>query len=252
MAQAYTLKKSLGQHFLHDEYYCQKIVDEVDLSKNLLEVGPGAGAITKYFLKEKNNHFLAVEFDQEKVDYLLKQYPNAEGKILHQDFLKMEVPFPDSFHIVGNFPYNISGPILFKVLDWEEQVESVVGMFQKEVAQRVAAHEGNKQYGILSVLIQAFYDVQYLFDVPAGAFTPPPKVVSGVIKLTKTNNPYDISEKDKFRKLVKAAFGQRRKKLRNALSGMIDNKTLPKKFAEKRAEQLSVPEFVELFKLYYS
>ncbi|MFZ1533166.1 MAG: 16S rRNA (adenine(1518)-N(6)/adenine(1519)-N(6))-dimethyltransferase RsmA, partial [Chitinophagaceae bacterium] len=181
----YTLKKSLGQHFLKDENICRKIVSAVQQHPftQLLEVGPGGGALTKYLLELKEIDFKAVELDDEKVDYLLKTWPQLTGKIIHQNFLDIEKPFTGKFTVVGNFPYNISTQILFKIVEWKEDVECAVGMFQKEVAQRVAAKEGNKVYGVISVLIQAFFKVEYLFDVHEKCFQPPPKVKSGVIRL---------------------------------------------------------------------
>ncbi len=216
-----TLKKSLGQHFLHDENICRKIVEQVDRKDNLnlVEVGPGGGALTKYLLAWDNINYKAIEVDDEKVTYLNKQYPALAGKLIHIDFLKSAVPFDGHFSVIGNFPYNISSQILFKILDWETQVDEVIGMFQKEVALRVAAREGNKAYGILSVLIQAFFKVDYLFDVHENCFTPPPKVKSGVIRLTNVYNPFGITDRKTFIRIVKASFGQRRKMLRNALKG---------------------------------
>lgn len=252
MAQPYTLKKSLGQHFLHDENMCRKIVSSVDHQPGmqLLEIGPGGGAITKYLIEWQDVHYKAIEIDEEKVTYLNKTYPVLQHKIIRQDILKADVPFEGTFGIVGNFPYNISSPILFKVLDWEPQVAEVVGMFQKEVAQRVAAGPGSKMYGILSVLIQAFFKVEYLFDVHENCFTPPPKVKSGVIKLTNISNPYEITDKRKFIILVKAAFNQRRKTLRNALKSTLQQEALSDVLMDKRAEQLSVEDFVRLHKQY--
>lgn len=252
MPQPYTLKKSLGQHFLKDETVCQKIVAQIpETARQLLEVGPGGGALTKYLLAHPEWQFQAIEFDAEKVAYLLKQYPALEGKIQQADFLKSEPPFEGDFSVVGNFPYNISGPILFRIFEWEPQVETVIGMFQKEVARRVASPHGNKDYGILSVLLQAFYRIEYLFDVSPGCFNPPPKVVSGVIKLSRSGNPYQINNRAKFKLLVKTAFNQRRKTLRNALKSIIDLEKLPAEFAQKRAEQLSVAEFVQLHKIFF-
>ena len=155
----------------------------------MLEVGPGGGALTKYLLQIPGIDFKAVELDTEKVDYLLSTYPELEGKIIHQSFLEIDKPFSSSFTVIGNFPYNISTQILFKILDWRPEVECVIGMFQKEVAQRVAAREGSKIYGVISVLIQAFFDVEYLFDVSEKSFTPPPKVKSGVIRLVPRSQP---------------------------------------------------------------
>jgi len=151
---------------------------------NLLEVGPGGGALTKYLLKIEGINFKAVELDKEKVDYLLKKYPDLQGKLIHESILDMPRPFESAFTIVGNFPYNISSQILFRILEWREHVDGMVGMFQKEVAQRIAASEGNKVYGVLSVLIKAFFKVEYLFEVDEQSFTPPPKVKSAIISLT--------------------------------------------------------------------
>src|SRR5919206_4210139 len=181
----YTLKKSLGQHFLKDENICRKIVEELNKCSftNLLEVGPGGGALTKYLIQLPDINFKAVELDDEKVAYLHHQYPVLQGKIIHQSFLDIEKPFSEPFTVVGNFPYNISTQIVFKILEWKEEVPCMIGMFQKEVAQRIAAKEGNKVYGVTSVLVQAFFDVTYLFEVSENSFNPPPKVKSAVIKL---------------------------------------------------------------------
>ena len=248
----YTLKKSLGQHFLHDENMCKKIVSEVthEPGMQLLEVGPGGGAISKYLIELNDVHYKAIEVDEEKVLYLEKTYPAMKGKIVLQDILKADVPFEGQFSVVGNFPYNISSPILFKVLEWEPQVKEVVGMFQKEVAQRIAAGPGSKVYGILSVLMQAFFKVEYLIDVNENCFTPPPKVKSGVLRFTNTGNPFGIEHKRKFINLVKAGFNQRRKTLRNALRGTLPPEALTDPIMDKRAEQLSVADFVALHKQY--
>jgi 16S rRNA (adenine1518-N6/adenine1519-N6)-dimethyltransferase len=216
----------------------------------LLEIGPGGGAITKYLIELKDVDYKAIEVDDEKVQYLEKTYPYLQGRIIHNDILKADQPFDSTFSIIGNFPYNISSPILFKVLEWETDVDEVIGMFQKEVAQRVASGSGSKMYGILSVLIQAFFEVQYLFDVHENCFTPPPKVKSGVIRLKNNGNPYGITDKRKFTNLVKAAFNQRRKTLRNALKSTLEKEALSDPIMDKRAEQLSVADFVALHKQY--
>ncbi|MBS1775467.1 MAG: ribosomal RNA small subunit methyltransferase A [Bacteroidetes bacterium] len=248
----YTLKKSLGQHFLHDENICKKIVSQVSLKPNLslLEIGPGGGALTKYLLDFSNTHYKAIEVDKEKVDFLKKTFPQINDLIFQQDILKSEMPFDGQFSVIGNFPYNISSPILFKILDWEARVDEVIGMFQKEVALRIAEKEGSKQYGILSVLMQAFFRVEYLFDVHENCFTPPPKVKSGVVRFSNTQNPFGIADKKKFIAIVKAAFNQRRKTLRNALKGTLSPEALTDPIMQKRAEQLSVAHFVELYKKY--
>lgn len=244
----YTLKKSLGQHFLKDESVCVRIVDSLkqDVFKQLVEVGPGGGALTKYLLQLPGIAFKAVELDDEKVRYLEKAFPLIKGKIIHESILDIPAPFEGAFTLVGNFPYNISSQILFRVLEWKEQVTVMIGMFQKEVAERVASKSGNKEYGILSVLVQAFYDVEYLFDVPAESFNPPPKVVSGVIKLKKRTAVYEMKSERSFFILVKAAFNQRRKMLRNPLKGMFDAEILKEEIFSKRAEQLTVADFAAL------
>jgi len=243
----YTLKKSLGQHFLKDESISKRIVEELQKCtfKNLVEVGPGGGALTKYLIKLPDINFRAVEIDDEKVAFLKKTYPALADKIIHQSFLEIERPF-ESFTVIGNFPYNISTEIVFKILEWDDAVESMIGMFQKEVAQRLAAKEGSKVYGVTSVLVQAFYNVHYLFDVDENSFTPPPKVKSGVIKFIKRSEPLDIKSRRGFFNLVKTAFGQRRKTLRNACKGLFTPDYLQQPIFNKRAEQLSVQDFASL------
>jgi len=209
-------------------------------------VGPGGGALTSHLLELKGIGFKAVELDDEKVNYLLKTFPVLEGKIIHGSFLDIEKPFKGKFTVIGNFPYNISTQILFKILEWKEDVECMIGMFQKEVAQRIAAGEGSKVYGVTSVLVQAFFNVDYLFDVSPACFQPPPKVKSGVIRLLPVNKiPGMRSEKDFF-VLVKTAFNQRRKTLRNAVKNLFYAAILKDELFNKRAEQLTVKEFAEL------
>jgi 16S rRNA (adenine1518-N6/adenine1519-N6)-dimethyltransferase len=244
----YTLKKSLGQHFLKDENICRKIVAVLQQSSfsQLLEVGPGGGALTKYLATLKGVNFKAVELDDEKVAFLLKTYPSLEGRIIHKSFLDIEKPFTGPFNVIGNFPYNISSQILFKILEWNEDVELVIGMFQKEVAQRTAAKEGNKVYGVLSVLVQAFFDVEYLFDVNEQSFTPPPKVKSAVIRLLRKKEPIRMKSEKSFFLLVKTAFNQRRKTLRNAVKTLFETTILEDELFNKRAEQLTVQQFAAL------
>lgn len=244
----YTLKKSLGQHFLRDENICRKIVSALVQHPftQLLEVGPGGGALTKHLLQIDTIDFKAVELDNEKVEYLINTFPQLNGKIIHQSFLDIEKPFQGKFTVVGNFPYNISTQILFKILEWKDEVECTIGMFQKEVAQRIASKEGNKTYGVLSVLVQAFFTVEYLFDVQPTCFQPPPKVMSGVIRLLpKTERLNMRSEKDFFL-LVKTAFNQRRKTLRNAVKALFDAAILEDELFNKRAEQLNIRQFADL------
>jgi 16S rRNA (adenine1518-N6/adenine1519-N6)-dimethyltransferase len=244
----YTLKKSLGQHFLKDENISRKIVEELTQSSfnRLVEVGPGGGALTKYLVAIPGIDFIAVEVDAEKVEYLEKTFPFLKGKIIHKSFLEIDKPFEDSFCIIGNFPYNISTQIVFKILDWAGSVDCVIGMFQKEVAMRFAAREGNKVYGVTSVLVQAFFKVEYLFDVSETAFNPPPKIKSGVIRLLPLPSPVEVRSKEKFYLLVKTAFGQRRKTLRNACRGIFEPAVLEKAIFDLRAEQLTVQQFAQL------
>lgn len=244
----YTLKKSLGQHFLKDEGICRRIVEALPAPEGtqVLEVGPGAGAITKYLLELPGITFKAVELDREKVQYLEHTFPAIKGKLINESFLEMATPYEGEFSVIGNFPYNISTQIMFRVLDWKEQVPVVVGMFQKEVALRIAAKHGNKDYGIISVFLQRFYDVEYLFEVSEESFNPPPKVKSAVIRLTRIANPLPVKSEKKFTLLVKTAFGQRRKQLRNPLKGFFDKTFLQEPIFTKRAEELTVADFVAL------
>ncbi len=247
----YTLKKSLGQHFLTDENICRQVVESVTHTPGmrLLEIGPGGGAISRYFAAWTDIDYKAYEVDAEKVAYLEKTFPEMRGKIVLQDILSAPAPWQELFAVVGNFPYNISSPILFKMLDWEPLVTEVTGMFQKEVAKRVAAGPGSKDYGILSVLMGAYFTAEYLFDVPPGAFNPPPKVMSGVVRFRNSGNPFGIEDRKSFKRLVKAAFNQRRKTLRNALKGTLSPDALAAdERMHLRAEQLSVADFVDLYK----
>ena len=247
-------KKYLGQHFLKDESVAQKIADTLALKdyKNVLEIGPGMGVLTKYLLK-KDIETYVIEIDTESVEYLQANYLNLAPRIIEKDFLKYDlnnVFKGKSFAIIGNFPYNISTQIVFKTLEMREQIPEFSGMFQKEVAQRICSKEGSKVYGILSVLTQAFYNAEYLFTVPPSVFNPPPKVDSGVLRLTrKENYTLPCDEKVLF-KVVKTAFQQRRKTLRNSLKtfNLSDNLKANVIFG-KRPEQLSVEAFIELTQL---
>lgn len=244
----YTLKKSLGQHFLKDEKVCLRIVDSIKDHSfgQLLEVGPGGGALTKHLLGIKGIDFKLVEIDTEKIEFLQKAYPGVRGNIMEADILRIDAPFEGPFTLIGNFPYNISTQIVFKVIDWRDQVETMVGMFQKEVAIRICSGPGSKEYGILSVISQAYFKTSYLFDVDETCFNPPPKVKSGVIKFEAICNPYGIKSHRKFMVLVKSAFGQRRKQLRNPLKPYFSKEELLDPIFTKRAEQLSVLDFVGL------
>ena len=241
-------KKHLGQHFLTDENIAKKIVDGLSFENyhKVLEVGPGMGVLTKYLL-EKDAEIFVAEIDAESVDYLKKNYPKLQENHFTGDFLKINIEgvFGEQVAVIGNFPYNISSQILFKIIDYYGQIPEVVGMFQKEVAERTAAVPRTKDYGILSVMVQALYDVKYLFTVHENVFNPPPKVKSGVIKLTR--NPKEGLQGNEvlFKQIVKAGFNQRRKKLSNALKvlNIPENlKTHP--FLDKRAEELSVEDFI--------
>jgi len=244
----YTLKKSLGQHFLKDESIIQRIVAVLKENEfaNLLEVGPGAGALTKHLLEIPAIQFKAVELDGEKVEFLQKQYKKLQHSIIHKSFLEIEKPFDSPFTVIGNFPYNISTQILFKILEWKDEVPVIVGMFQKEVAQRAAAPPGSKVYGVLSALIQPYYKIEYLFDVPPESFNPPPKVMSGVIRLTRKENALNVKSERAYWVLVKTAFNQRRKTMRNAVKSLFDSTVLQDEIFNKRAEELSIETFASL------
>jgi 16S rRNA (adenine1518-N6/adenine1519-N6)-dimethyltransferase len=249
----YTLKKSLGQHFLTDKTVCERIQGVLleNPIERLVEVGPGAGALTEYIYKIPTQSFKAIELDTEKVNYLHHTFPELQGKIINEDFLDTQIPFEGSFTLVGNFPYNISTQIVFKVLEWKEQVPMMVGMFQKEVAERIAAKPHSKAYGILSVLAQAFYDVTYLFDVPPIAFNPPPKVDSGVIMFKRKEIFPSMASEKSFYHIVKMAFGQRRKMLRNPLKPYFTTEQLEDPIFTKRAENLTYEDYAALtFKMH--
>ncbi len=243
-------KKFLGQHFLKDEAIAEKIVKSLDIQENqtLIEVGPGMGVLTKYLFTLPAKNFLALDVDRDSVAFLKSQYPEHEENVLLADFLTFPVnTLEPPLSVVGNFPYNISSQIFFRIWDHHEKMDQVVGMVQKEVAQRIAAKPGNKTYGILSVLLQAFYDIEYLFTVPPHVFIPPPKVHSAVIRLTRNKTLQLGCDHSDFKKVVKTAFGKRRKTLRNALKDLnLDAQITLDKVFDLRAEQLSVDDFVRL------
>lgn len=244
----YTLKKSLGQHFLKDDLVIQKIIDALkeDSFTNLLEVGPGAGALTKELIKIPDIQFQAVELDAEKIEFLQKKYDALHAKIIHKSFLEIEKPFAEPFTVIGNFPYNISTQILFKILEWKDDVPVVIGMFQKEVALRAAAKPGSKVYGVLSALMQPYYTIEYLFDVAPESFNPPPKVQSGVIRLRRKAIALVVKSERAYWVLVKTAFNQRRKTMRNAVKSLFPPEVLQDELFLKRAEALSIEEFAAL------
>jgi len=249
-------KKHLGQHFLNNEAICARIAQSIQKHggySRVLEVGPGTGALTKHLIERKDLELVVVEVDIDSIQYLNEHFPALSGRIINQNFLKMNLDdiSPEPFAIVGNFPYNISSQILFKVLDYKDHIPEIVGMFQKEVAERIASPPGSKAYGIISVLLQAFYDIEYLFTVAPHEFTPPPKVQSAVIRLKRNGvSGLDCDEK-LFKQIVKMGFNQRRKTLRNSLKSLIVESDIPSKnelFA-MRPEQLSVAQFIVLTKL---
>jgi 16S rRNA (adenine1518-N6/adenine1519-N6)-dimethyltransferase len=244
----YTLKKSLGQHFLHDEQIIGKIITALKEHefKNLLEVGPGAGALTKELIQIPNINFKAVELDDEKIEYLQNKFDALHAKLIHKSFLEIQKPFNEPFTVIGNFPYNISTQILFKILEWKEEVTVVIGMFQKEVALRAASAPGSKVYGVLSALIQPYYDIEYLFDVPPQSFNPPPKVQSGVIRLKRRSSIPDMKSERAYWVLVKTAFNQRRKTMRNAVKSLFPAEVLQEEIFLRRAETFSIDEFASL------
>jgi 16S rRNA (adenine1518-N6/adenine1519-N6)-dimethyltransferase len=243
-------KKRLGQHFLEDESTCQHIVQSLQAENgNVLEIGAGMGALTRLLLQKDNLKLMVIEIDRQSVDFLYKHFPALRHKVLADDFLKVNLYdiFADSFAVIGNFPYNISSQILFKILDCKDLIYEVVGMFQKEVALRITSQRGNKNYGILSVLLQAFYDVEYLFEVEPQMFHPPPKVTSAVIRLKRNKVQTLHCDEDKFKTIVKTAFNQRRKMLRNSLQSIPFKDNFHKcTLFNQRPEQLSVDDFVTI------
>ncbi len=248
MASPVKAKKHLGQHFLIDLNIAQKIVNALpqdDLA--ILEIGPGTGVLTQYLIEKGN--FTAFDIDQESIDFLKEKYPQHAAKIHYQDFLEADLkPFASrgNFKVIGNFPYNISTQIMFRVLEHRADVSALVGMFQKEVAVRIAEKPGSRAYGILSVLLQAFYKIEYLFTVSEHVFNPPPKVKSAVIRLTRNTTDKLNCNEEFFFKVVKASFNQRRKTIRNSIRVLCGNAIVDSIYLDKRAEQLSVAEFVAL------
>ncbi|TNF45150.1 MAG: 16S rRNA (adenine(1518)-N(6)/adenine(1519)-N(6))-dimethyltransferase RsmA [Bacteroidetes bacterium] len=239
-------KKNLGQHFLTDQNIARKIVDSLGPGvPDVLEIGPGMGVLTQYLLNRPDINLSVVEIDKESVTYLHQNFPQLKH-IWKEDFLKsnMAEKFEGKFRIIGNFPYNISSQIFFKVLALRNLIPEVVGMVQKEVAERIASKHGNKTYGILSVILQAFYDIEYLFTVSEHVFLPPPKVKSAVIRLKRNNVITLPCNETLFIEVVKSAFNHRRKMLRNSLREICEN--VPEEYADKRPEQLSVSDFMDL------
>lgn len=247
-------KKHLGQHFLKDQTIALRIVEALQLSSErntVIEIGPGTGVLTQFLQKKDLVELTLVEIDRESIAYLKEHFAGLANKIIEGDFLKLDlkVLFTADLHIIGNFPYNISSQIFFKVLEHRSQVKQVVCMLQKEVADRIAEKPGSKTYGILSVLLQAYYDIEYLFKVPPGVFFPPPKVMSAVIRLTRNNRERLDCDEVLFKVVVKQAFQNRRKTLRNALKVLnLPASLISHPLLDKRAEQLEVEQFVFLTK----
>ena len=250
-------KKHLGQHFLTDKTVCARMTQSInkDSVKKVLEVGPGMGALTEFLLQRKDFDTHVVEIDTESVTYLNENFENLRGRIYSLDFLKVdltELMGSEPFAVAGNFPYNISSQILFKVLDYKDQIPEVVGMFQKEVAERIAEKPGTKKYGIISVLLQAYYDIEYLFTVDEHHFIPPPKIKSGVVKLTRNNVKKLNCDEKFFKRVVKMAFNQRRKTIRNSLKQLMhEGVDKEDDIFSLRPERLSVEDFIRLSKLLY-
>ncbi|MEM9022302.1 MAG: 16S rRNA (adenine(1518)-N(6)/adenine(1519)-N(6))-dimethyltransferase RsmA [Bacteroidota bacterium] len=243
-------KKHLGQHFLNDAGVAQRIVESLENPEGLpvLEIGPGTGVLTQFLIQDRSRPLYLVEVDQESVAYLQATYPSLGQRLLYEDFLRMDLErFGDGLTVIGNFPYNISSQILFKVYETRARIPEVVGMFQKEVAERIASPPGSKNYGILSVLLQAFYRIDYLFTVDRTLFNPPPKVQSGVIRLERLPASRLDCDAARFRQVVKQAFNQRRKTLRNSLRSLIGDRNpaeLP--LFQQRPEALTVESFSAL------
>lgn len=244
-------KKFLGQHFLTDLSVAQRIAETIE-SGRVLEIGPGMGVLTQYLLKNPNIDLTAIELDRESVAYLREWYP--ELHLIEGDFLKLDLNtlYPEGdFCVIGNYPYNISSQIFFKVLEYKDRIPVCSGMIQKEVAERIASKPGKKAYGILSVLLQAYYDIEYLFTVNENVFNPPPKVKSAVVRLTRNGRQHLDCDERLFKQVVKTSFNQRRKQMRNSLQQLAEkgNPILEEDIFTKRPEQLSVEEFVELTKI---
>ena len=247
-------KKALGQHFLTDQSIAMKIVDSLGRSevRDVLEIGPGMGVLTQYLLKRDDIDLKLVELDGESVEYLLTHFPGMQGKLYQADYLRLDIHtlFQDKYRVIGNFPYNISSQIFFKILEDKDRVPEVLCMIQKEVAERIAEKPGSKTYGILSVLLQAWYDIDYIVSVGSGAFCPPPKVQSAVIRLRRNSRSSLGCDEKLFKTVVKTAFNQRRKTLRNALKPLLgDSVDSSNPVFDLRAERLSVEDFVSLTNL---
>ena len=243
-------KKSLGQHFLKDKTIAQRIVDSLTgATANVLEIGPGMGVLTDFLLQKPNLNLYAVEVDRDSIAHLQDKYPQFAPKLIEGDFLELDLNKlfnGEAFSVIGNFPYNISSQIFFKVVDYRDNIPEVVGMVQKEVAERMAAPHGNKTYGILSVLLQRWYTIEYLFTVHENVFAPPPKVKSAVVRLKRNNTKAMDCDEALFVRVVKTTFNQRRKTIRNSLKPLLGNRSFEHEFMSLRPEQLTIEQFAEL------
>ncbi len=239
-------KKRFGQHFLNDDQTAEKIVSSLKAETDfVVEIGPGRGILTKFLLEKFKERFHTIEIDRDLLLHLSISFPELKSRLHHEDFLKTDLPklFPGTIAIIGNFPYNISSQIIFRVLEHREQVKEVVGMFQKEVARRIVANPGTKDYGIISALLPCWYDREYLFELSPADFNPPPKVYSAVVRLLRNQATSLGCDEALFKTVVKTAFNQRRKMLRNSLSGLMSGEMMKDKIFEKRPEQLSFEQF---------
>lgn len=245
-------KKHLGQHFLKDRNICKKIADQFTHHNgvhNAIEIGPGMGALTEFLLLDEKTHLTVLDLDNESIDYLKIHYPQLDTRIVYGDFLRLDLKQlmgEEPFAVLGNFPYNISSQILFKCIDYRDQIPEIMGMFQKEVAERVAEKPGSKTYGILSVLLQAYYDIEYCFTVDEQVFNPPPKVKSGVIRCTRNERKNLPCDEKLFKQVVKMSFNQRRKTIRNSIKALLPESYPENDMLQLRPERLGVDEFIAL------
>ncbi len=249
-------KKRFGQHFLHDENIARKIADALTFTRpgektKILEIGGGTGRLTRFLLLREEYEVYVVEIERDAIAFLKENFPQLDGHLIEGDFLKLKLEeyFSYPLPVIGNIPYNITGPIFFKILDYRDMIPEAVLMIQKEVAQRVVAHPNSKEYGVLSVMLQSYYHTEYLFSVPPGAFRPRPKVMSAVVRLRRRSADPPVRDYDFFRYVVKTAFNQRRKTVRNSMKGLYNLDKVPEDILDKRAEQLILEEFWHLASL---
>ncbi|MCL6523260.1 MAG: 16S rRNA (adenine(1518)-N(6)/adenine(1519)-N(6))-dimethyltransferase RsmA [Thermoflavifilum sp.] len=248
----FQIHKSLGQHFLRDENIARKIIQALDFHRGeaVLEVGPGLGALTKYLTQLPEIDYRGIEIDQEKIDWLLRHDPSLQGHLIHGDILRADYPFSGPAKLIGNFPYQVTSGIFFKIIDWKAHLQLVVGMVQQEVAKRLCSPPGSKTYGLLSVLLQTWFKLEYAFEVSPHCFFPPPRVYSAVIRLQPKSHAPHLADEQLYIRLVKTAFQQRRKTLRNALKSIFPSSLLGDKLFDQRAEQLSWEDYVQLYEFF--